>query len=60
MSSEITSIDDARLAEYARLTAADMGATTAEAILAMRDEPAEVARELGISAIEVIAWCDRT
>lgn len=43
-------------AEYARLTAADMGSDIDAAIRAMADEPGEVASALGVSDDVVRAW----
>ena len=48
----------AALAWYARLTVVDMGESYDAAVRAMRDEPQEVAAEVGCSADDVIAWCD--
>jgi hypothetical protein len=47
----------AELAKYARETAADMGESYAAAVRAMRDEPGQVAGDLGIDADDVIEWC---
>jgi hypothetical protein len=46
------------LHEYANQTAADMGEDFAAACRAMRDEPGEVALAVGMSASNVITWCD--
>lgn len=47
-----------QLTEYARLTAADMNADVAAAVRAMRDEPNEVAVEIGCTVDQVVAWCE--
>lgn len=45
------------LSQYRGLTAADMGVDAEAAVRAMRDEPGEVAREIGCTTEQVLAWC---
>lgn len=47
----------AELVRYAKLTAADMGASYDDAVHAMRDEAGYVAEEIGCSVDDVIAFC---
>lgn len=47
-----------QLTEYARMTAADTGESYDTAVRHMRDEPSEVAAELGCTAEQVIAWTE--